>query len=42
MVGVDQSGLSETLEFVLQYYSPEVRQRLVQVGVASTGVKLTP
>ena len=32
MVGVDQSGLSETLEFVLQYYPPEVQQRLVQVG----------
>lgn len=32
MVGVDQSGLSETMEFVLQYYTPEVQQRLVQVS----------
>lgn len=31
MVGVDQSGLAETMDFVLQYYSPEVQQRLVQV-----------
>ena len=32
MVGVDQSGLAETMDFVLQYYPPEVQQRLVQVN----------
>ncbi len=30
MVGVDQSGLSETIEFVLQYYPPQIQHRLVQ------------
>jgi hypothetical protein len=31
MVGVDQCGISDTIEFILQYYPPEVQQRLVEV-----------
>lgn len=31
MLGIDQSGLSDTLEYVLQYFPPDVQQRLVQV-----------
>ena len=31
MVGVDQCGVSDTIEFMLQYYSPEVQQRLIEV-----------
>ncbi len=31
MLGVDQSGLSDTLEYMLNYYPPSVQQRLVQV-----------
>ena len=32
MVGVDQSGITETTDFVLQKYSPDIQQRLVNVG----------
>lgn len=32
MVGVDQCGISDTIEFILQYYPPEVQQRLVEVN----------
>lgn len=35
MVGVDQSGLAETMDFVLQYYPLDVQQRLVQVLMTS-------
>ena len=31
MVGVDQGGLSETIDYVLKYYSADTQQRLVQV-----------
>ena len=31
VVGVDQCGVSDTIEFILQYYPPEVQQRLVEV-----------
>ena len=31
MVGVDQSGVSDIIEFVLNYYPPDVQQRLVEV-----------
>ena len=32
MVGVDQCGISDTIEFILQYYPPDVQQRLVDVS----------
>ena len=32
MVGIDQSGLSDCLEYVLQYYPADVQQRLVEVS----------
>ncbi len=31
LLGVDQSGLSDCLEYVLNYHPPSVQQRLVQV-----------
>lgn len=34
MVGLDQSGVTETLDFMLHKYSPDVQQRLVNVGSA--------
>ena len=38
MVGVDQCGVSDTIEFILQYYPPDVQQRLVEVRIATTTV----
>lgn len=32
MVGVDQGGVSSTMEYVLQTYPPDVQQRLVDVS----------
>ncbi|KAL5467704.1 hypothetical protein EMCRGX_G031967 [Ephydatia muelleri] len=37
MVGVDQSGVTETLDFVLHKYSPDVQQRLVNNVVVTGG-----
>ena len=31
MIGLDQCGLAEALQLVLQYYAPDVQQRMVQV-----------
>ena len=33
MVGVDQCGISDTIEFILQYYPIDVQQRLVDVSI---------
>ena len=38
MVGVDQSGVTETLDFVLHKYSPDIQQRLVNVGAINCTV----
>ena len=31
LIGLDQCGLAEAVQLVLQYYPPEVQQRMVQV-----------
>ncbi|XP_033119970.1 actin-related protein 5-like [Anneissia japonica] len=40
MLGLDQAGLAETLEFVLSKYSPELQHRLVQ-NIFITGGNVT-
>ena len=32
MVGVDQCGISDTIEYILHSYPPDLQQKLVQVS----------
>ncbi len=35
MLGVEQAGLAEIIEFILKKYPPEIQNSLVQVGVVA-------
>ena len=41
MVGVDQCGITDTIEFILQTYPPETQQRLVHVRKKQVSSVLT-
>ena len=36
MLGMEQAGLAEVIEFILKKYPPEIQNNLVQVGFVAT------